>query len=549
MSSLMKGTLVLTLAMGISKILGFIYVVPFTAMVGTQGYILFEYAYKPYALILSFATMGVPLAVSKFISKHNELGEYATGQKLFRSGLIFLTMTGVIGFLILFLLAPTIASSLVQENDTTGNSIEDIIFVIRMVSFALIIVPPMAIARGFFQGYHQMNPTAYSQMIEQFVRVVFILTGAYIALEFFQKDISFAVGIATFGAFVGAIGGCLVLLWYFKKNRPLLKQHKEQSVESADIKLIPMYKELISYAIPFVLVGLAIPIYQTIDTFTINQAMMKTGVTQLEAETVNSVVALVQKIIFIPVSLASALGLTLVPTITKSYVAKQWDVLKADIAKSFVIVSFLTIPCVMLLMALAVPSFSFLFGATHEVLGGELMLWHAPTAILFSLFSVTVAIMQGMDRQKLAVASLVVGLVVKFATNSCFITLWGGIGSAISTDIGFIISILFNIWVLKHHAQFQLRATSHYVVKISLLTLFMGVIAFGFDSLTAPYIDSLIANNFLETGLRLLLWGGLGGLVYGGISIKTGLMQEALGENLMRRLKLGRFIKPKQNNA
>ena len=241
-SSLMKGTLILTIATAISKILGFIYVVPFTAMVGMQGYILFEYAYKPYALILSLATMGVPLAVSKFVSKHNELGEYATGQKLFRSGIIFLTLTGTVAFLLLFFLAPTIAGSLVQEGDTTGNSIEDIIFVIRMVSFALIIVPPMAIARGFFQGYHQMEPTAYSQVIEQLARVLFILAGAYVALEMLHKNVSFAAGIATFGAFIGAVAGSLLLLWWFKKSKPMLKENREKSVETADIKLLPMYK-------------------------------------------------------------------------------------------------------------------------------------------------------------------------------------------------------------------------------------------------------------------------------------------------------------------
>lgn len=545
MSSLVKGTLILTLATIISKVLGFIYVVPFAAMVGTQGYILFEYAYKPYVLILSFATMGVPLAVSKFVAKHNELGAYATGQKLFRSGVYVLTLTGTICFLILFFFAPSIAGLLVGENDPTGNSIEDIIFVIRMVSFALIIVPPMAIARGFFQGHHQMEPTAISQVVEQLVRILFILIGAYVALELLNESISLAVGLATFGAFIGAIGGTLVLFWYFKKKQPLLQQQKEMSSESTAIKLVPMYKELISYAIPFVIMGLAIPIYQTIDTFTINQAVMNTGATQLEAETVNSVVALAQKIILIPVSLATALGLTLVPTITKSYVNKEWTTLKAQIAKTFVIISFLTLPCVVLLMALATPAFSFLFGATHEALGGELMLWHAPTAILFSLFIVISAILQGMDRHKFAIFSLGVGLVFKFFTNEYFVMLWGGIGSAISTDIGFLLSITLNIWALKRYAQFKLRETASYTSKIMGLTLVMAAVVWGLDSLTYPLIESWITSNFLHTGVRLLLWGSVGGLLYGGIALKTGLMQEALGEQMMRKVKLGRFIQAK----
>lgn len=543
MSSLAKGTLILTLATAISKILGFIYVVPFTAMVGTQGYILFEYAYKPYALILSFATLGVPLAVSKFVSKHNELGDYATGQKLFRSGLFLLTFTGTVCCVLLYQFAPNIASMLVGENDTTGNSIEDIIHVIQMVSFALIIVPPMAIARGFFQGYREMKPTAYSQVIEQLVRILFILIGAYIALDLFNQSVSFAVGLATFGAFVGAVGGSLVLLWYFKKKQPALKELAQTSEKKPQSSLPNMYKELISYAIPFVIVGLGIPIYQTIDTFTINQALMKTGFTQLEAETVNSVIALVQKIIFIPVSLATALGLTLVPEITKFYVAKEWSILREQINKSFAIISFLTLPCVVLLMALSTPAFSFLFGATHETLGGQLMLWHAPTAILFSLFIVTAAILQGIDRHKFAIFSLLVGLIFKFLSNSSFVMWWEGAGSAISTDIGFLLSILLNVWALKRYAQFKIRETAPLTIKIVCLTLIMAVLVWTADTFTETFFSSLIASNFLETGLRLILWGSLGGLIYGAVSLKTGLLQAALGESIMRKLKLRRFIK------
>lgn len=64
----MRGTLLLTASSLLTKILGFIYIIPFTALVGTSGYALYKYAYGPYTLMLSLSTMGLPLAVSKFRS-------------------------------------------------------------------------------------------------------------------------------------------------------------------------------------------------------------------------------------------------------------------------------------------------------------------------------------------------------------------------------------------------------------------------------------------------------------------------------------------------
>ena len=52
-SPFIRGTIFLTMATMISKMLGFIYVIPFTAMVGTSGYVLYTYAYRPYTIMLT----------------------------------------------------------------------------------------------------------------------------------------------------------------------------------------------------------------------------------------------------------------------------------------------------------------------------------------------------------------------------------------------------------------------------------------------------------------------------------------------------------------
>ncbi|WP_306301330.1 oligosaccharide flippase family protein [Thalassobacillus sp. C254] len=182
----------------------------------------------------------MPMAVSKFISKYNALGDYRTGQRLFQSGLIFMTITGFIAFILLFMMAPTIAGWIISDpDDLSGNALSDVVFTIRMVSVALLIIPAMAVIRGYFQGFQSMGPTAVSQVVEQIVRIIFILSMAYSILYIWDGELGTAVGFATFGAFVGGIGALAVLLYYWKKRKHLINK-KSRKVLSITIFPCPL---------------------------------------------------------------------------------------------------------------------------------------------------------------------------------------------------------------------------------------------------------------------------------------------------------------------
>lgn len=108
-NKLVRGTFFLTAATFISKILGFVYIIPFMNLVGDEGYALYKYAYGPYGLMISLSTMGLPLAVSKYVSKYNGLGNYRASQDLLKFGLFLMMVTGFIACATLYALAPTLA--------------------------------------------------------------------------------------------------------------------------------------------------------------------------------------------------------------------------------------------------------------------------------------------------------------------------------------------------------------------------------------------------------------------------------------------------------
>lgn len=476
-TNLIKNTIILTTATFISKMLGFIYVIPFTDLVGTQGFALYMYAYRPYTIMLSIATAGIPLAVAKFISKYNQLGDYSTGRRLIKSSILLMSITGIVSFILLYSLSPLLGSILVGHNDSSGNSIEDVTKVMRTVSFALLLVPLLSISRGFFQGHNSMEPTAVSQVIEQVTRILWILIGSFVVIRLFNGNVSTAVNIATLGAMIGAISGLIVIYYFWIKKRPDINKLKDDSKIETKMPLSKMYKELFSYSVPFVLVGLAIPFYQLADTFMINYLYTSVGYSLKEAETINSVLGLTQTLILIPVSLATALSLSLIPSITSLYIANDFVLLKKQVNQIFLMLFFVTTPAVIGLSLLSTEAYITIFGVNNShLIGGTILQYYSPAALFFALFSVTAAILQGINRQNVAIIALFLGLTAKVIFNILLVQPFGELGPVFSTYIGYTISIFYNFKYLKKELKFSFKPLLKKILLIALIVTVMIII-------------------------------------------------------------------------
>ncbi|MBT2682318.1 polysaccharide biosynthesis protein [Bacillus sp. ISL-37] len=517
-SKLIRGTFFLTAASLISKVLGFIYIIPFTALVGTQGYVLYKYAYGPYTILLSISTIGLPLAVSKFVSKYNELGNYRVGLTLLRYGMYLMVISGIISFTALYLSAPFLAGVLIDPNDQTGNSLEDVQFVIRLVSFALLIIPAMSIFRGYFQGSQSMGPSALSTVVEQVVRIVFILAGAYVTIHIFNSSLTNAVGIATFAAFIGGVAGFIVLLFVFLKRKELIKNQRDMSPNNEDIKVISMFKELIGYAIPFVITGLAIPIYQNIDTFTINKLFQSIGYKLDEAETINSVIGLAQILVMVPVSLATAFGMSLIPGITSDFTSGRMLEVRSKISKTIQILLFFTLPAAMGLGIIGEPIYIMVFGLENSPeIGGFILQWYSLAAVFFALFTVTAAIMQGINEQKKLIIGILLGICLKIVLNFILVPYLKEAGPILATYFGFIVSILYNIYIIKKTLQFKLSPLLQSLKGVFLLVLAMSIAVWCVEFLTELWLPEIVSlyyralvTSITSISVGLLVYIGIG---------------------------------------
>ncbi|HEX6594963.1 MAG TPA: polysaccharide biosynthesis protein, partial [Bacillota bacterium] len=459
----------------LSKFLGMIYVIPFHALVGETGGTLFSFAYTPYSIFISISTIGVPLAVSKFVAKYNSLEDYRTGMRMFKAGISLMALTGFLAFLILFFSAEKLATGMITSKNPDHITVSDVTYVIRMVSFALILIPSMSIVRGFFQGYNSMGPTAVSQVIEQIVRIIFLLGGSVVILKVFDGTITTAVGFSTFSAFIGALASCLVLYIYWLKRKPHLMQLQEQQKTTHDVSLKELFIELFRYAGPFVLVGLAIPLYQLIDQFTFERAMVAIGKDDIWEYAYAAINFYGHKIVIIPITLATGLSIATLPALTKSFTENNRKLLKQQINQAIQIILLLVIPAVVGLVMLSDEAYGSLYGLDNIEVTGTLLAWYAPVALLFALFSVTSSILQGINEQRFAVIHLLAGLLLKVLFNIQLIHTFGAKGAIFGTAIAAGTAVSLNLWRIKRSIYFSYKQILKRTALIVIFTIIMAV--------------------------------------------------------------------------
>ena len=204
-----KGAVVATVCLILTKILGAIYVIPFYAIIGSRGSVLYGAAYNIYAIFLNISTLGLPLAISKLVSEYQTLDYQYLKEKSYKLAGRIMICTAIVTTLILLIIAPILANNIIKINITNSVAIpigamgyaageaiagqlmiDGITLVMRVSASAIIIVTLISMIRGYLQGMHYITASSISQVIEQFVRVIVIILGSYICVYVLKTKLS-----------------------------------------------------------------------------------------------------------------------------------------------------------------------------------------------------------------------------------------------------------------------------------------------------------------------------------------------------------------------
>lgn len=534
-STFMQGAIIATLAIVISKILGIIYVIPFYSLIGEQGGALYGYAYSIYGLFLNLSTAGIPLAISKITSEYSALNQNYLKEKSYKISKYLMCGLGLLGFFIIMLFAPNVADIFIGDIKG-GNTKEDVAFVIRVISTALLIVPILSVTRGYLQGHKFIAPPSISQVIEQFVRVIIIVIGSFLCLKVFNLSLTVTIGVAVFSATVSAFVAYLYLKFKVRNNKKSLKDNSKETEEEKKVTTKDLTIRLLSYAIPFILIDFVSSLYSFVDLSTINKTMVSLGYSINEAESVISILTTWgSKLNVIVMAVASGMIVSLIPNIASSFIVKNYEDVRNKINEALQSLIFVVLPMTVGLSLISKSIWTVFFG-TSSSLGPLVFSYSIFTAFTLSIFNVTMSTMHSLGYSKTVILTLSAGLLTKVILNVPLIKLFNTIGLhpsygvITSTILSNIVAILCNSLFLKKKLDIKYKETIKKVIR-TLLPLSVMIIVIVILREFIPSTSSRILNLIYS-----FIYAIVGGITYFFISIKTNLLYDILGKDIINKV-------------
>lgn len=551
----LKGAFIATICLILTKILGVLYVIPFYSIIGERGSVIYGCAYNIYAVFVNISTVGIPLAVSKMVSEYNALDYHYLKNKTYRLASKIMVITAIVSTIVLNLLAPYLAEFIVNVNSNTnvGNLtgsalisladlqyteklISDITFVIRISSTSILFVTIISVIRGYLQGLKYIKASSVAQVIEQFVRVLVILVGSYLCVKVLNTPIYIAVAIAVFGATLGAI----VSYVYLKFKKDSIKDVSNYKLKKEEISVTNKYlfKRIIKYTIPFILLGVIGTSFELVDMFTVVSTLTNYASFSLTdaSNIMNIVTTLGSKLNVIVVAIANGIVVSLLPNLTSDFVQGKLEEVRNKINKTLQMVFYITLPMAAGLSILAVPVWNVFYGKSEY--GPKVFMLSIFVAIFSSIFTNVMISMQSLNRYKKMYLGLISGFLFNALMNVPFMIMFHKIGlpiyygNLVATMIGYFISIIICLMDIKKAFNINYNETIKRYVHIIISVIIMAITLTLLKFIIPVDVESRILSIFI-----IALYAIIGFVIYFVITYKLKLFDEILGTGLKNKLK------------
>lgn len=330
--SFLAGAIIISVGGFVSKLLGAVYRIPLTNILGGEGMGIYQMVYPLYCILLTVSASGIPTGISRLISSGRGTGAERQAFRLYGA-------VGVIGMLIMFVLSAPLAAL------QTEPAIK---LCCQLLCPSVFFVSLLSVVRGYFQGKGNMLPTATTEIMEQVIKVAFGVAFSYL----FRDNLPLAVASTLLAVTISEIISTgVALLWYFKKrSKPPL--YRVQSVP---------VKSILRFTVPLTLTAIALPVSQLFESI-IAVRLLRAG-----AENATALYGVFSgcaiTIINLPVSITYGLAASSVPQISPLAESGDMAGAKKKAFKSLAITLAVSLPAAVGLYFLAPLATRLIFGS------------------------------------------------------------------------------------------------------------------------------------------------------------------------------------------
>lgn len=527
--SFMGGVTVLAVSTVFVKICGALYKIPLNNILGDEGVTHFMSAYNIYAFLLTLSTAGLPLALSKLISEAGATGRRTQMRRCVETATLLFVGMGLVGTTAMLLFAQQLA-------EWMNNPLA--YYPIKALGISVICVSVMCAYRGFAQGRQNMVPTAVSQFIEAFTKLVVGLPlAAYLIRAGFPLEIGAAGAIA--GVSAGAVLAMAYMMIDYRRHRGPILWGTDKAQSHAAIA-----RRLLGLGIPITLGQAGMSLLNLLDQkIILGQLQNKLGLAEKAAAALYGQYTFSNTLFNLPAAFLPSVAISLVPAVSVAVARRDARTVNQVVTTSFRLISLLAIPAGVGLSVLAGPILHLLYPLQQEV--ADAATYHLQLLGVASIFVcimlLTNSIMQAHGKVQLPIYTMLLGGVVKIVLNYMLVGREdiNIKGAPVGTLVCYVLIAAVNL-VFVNSLLEQKLSYIRIFVKPVLASSAMGAAAWASHGLLSRFLSGSYAKDCLATLLSVCV----AVLVYGVLVIclrmvkKEDLRMVPHGDQIARLLHL-----------
>lgn len=510
---------ILAIAAVITKIIGVVYRIPLTNILGNEGNGFYGYAYEIYAMVLMLSSFSLPIAVSKLVSARMARRQRRNAFRVFLCALVFSLIAGFISALAIFLGADAISTNMMKSPLSA--------YALKVLAPGLLIVSVLGVLRGYFQGLGTMVPTALSQVFEQIINAVVSIAGAAVLFKIGikagkEKGIELlgpAYGAAggTIGTVAGALIALLFLVFVFWIYRHVIRRQ----IRSDRAKRQESYGHILTILLitiaPVVFSTAIYNINQILDLTIFNFIMDAQGFVEKEYMALQGIyTGKYNTLINVPLAMANGLAASVIPSLTVALASRKRTLIHEKISQTMRFTMLIAIPCFVGFIVLASPLMVLLYNDSSKT-PAILLASGAVTVILYSWSTVSNSILQGLDKMSVPAKNAAISLLFHIVALLIMLVVFKmGIYALVGSNIVFGVCMCMLNERAIHKACGYHQEILFTFVRPLLAAVIMGVVTY------AVYLclDLLIGGRFIPTCISVFI----AVIVYAAAILKLGVL-------------------------
>lgn len=501
----------------ITKILGLIYKIPLTNILGGEGYGYYSVAYSVFMPVFSIAVSGITQAVAKLVSENCAFERYRNVRKIRRVALIFFSLMGIFFTVISFAVAYPVCVCIIKVPQTLWSVIA--------ISPCIFIAAVMAVERGYYEGLRNMTPTAVSEVLESIFKIVFGLGFAFWASKnserFFISGLPFVSACTVFGVTTANfLSGISVIIYHKVRGDGITKQMI--SGDSCTDRMRDLLGSILKISTPIAIASVITTLGSFIDTITISHSlrtaisrspeyfMNKFGVSvsldNLPNFIYGSFNGIALTVFGLVPSVTSIFGKSILPIISEEWAKEQKLKISQRINSLLFITSVSAFPCAMGIYTFCGEILKLLFPTKEsEIIAcGDCLKILCVGMIFLCLAMPLYSVIQIICNPEIAVRIMGISCIVKMFLNLILVAVpsLNIVGAAIATTISYGLIFLVSLYELINTCNLKIQFRKIFVKPF--FSAFMCVM-----SARSCYDLLIIHTGFAFTLGISIIFGGI----------------------------------------